>query len=99
METHFNIQRRLYDYQFSLTQTPLEFEEAHQHFLELYNTTAHPGLLKEQFASPIPLHVLGEAKGRLYRPQQLERKVARALFPRVTTIAVQPHSARHALRK
>jgi len=84
METHFNIQRRLYDYQFSLTQTPLEFEEAHQHFLELYNTTAHQGLLKEQFASPIPLHVLGEAKGRLYTPQELERKFARALFPRIT---------------
>jgi transposase InsO family protein len=84
METHFNIQRRLYDYQFSLTQTPLEFEEAHQHFLELYNTTAHQGLLKEQFASPIPLHVLGEAKGRLYTPQELERKFARALFPRTT---------------
>jgi transposase InsO family protein len=84
METHFNIQRRLYDYQFSLTQTPLEFEEAHQRFLELYNTTAHQGLLKEQFASPIPLHVLGEAKGRLYTPQELERKFARALFPRTT---------------
>src|SRR5215510_6134258 len=84
METHFNIQRRLYDYQFSLTQTPLEFEEAHQHFLELYNTTAHQGLLKEQFTSPIPLHVLGEAKGRLYTSQELERKFARALFPRTT---------------
>jgi len=84
METHCNIQRRLYDYQFSLTQTLLEFEEAHQHFLELYNTTAHQGLLKERFASPIPLHVLGEAKGRLYPPQELERKFACALFPRTT---------------
>jgi len=84
METHFNIQRRLYDYQFSLTQTLLEFEEAHQHFLELYNTTAHQGLLKERFTSPIPLHVLGEAKGRLYPPQELERKFACALFPRTT---------------
>src|SRR5712664_4572692 len=83
-ETHCNIQRRLYDYQFSLTQTPLEFEEAHQHFLELYNTTAHQGLLQERFASPIPLHVLGEAKGRLYPPQELERKFACALFPRTT---------------
>jgi transposase len=26
METHFNVQRRLYDYQFSLTTTPMEFE-------------------------------------------------------------------------
>ena len=49
METHFNVQRHLYDYQFSLTRTPLEFEQAHQDFLELYNTTAHQGLLQEQF--------------------------------------------------
>jgi transposase InsO family protein len=84
METHFNIQRRLYDYQFSLTRTPLEFEEAHQRFMELYNTTAHQGLLKAQFASPIPLHVLGEAKGRLYTPRELERKFSHALFSRTT---------------
>ena len=68
METHFNIQRRLYDYQLALTRTPCEFDEAHQRFLALYNTTAHQGLLKERFASPIPLHVLGESKGRLVSP-------------------------------
>src|SRR5712692_211515 len=84
METHFNIQPRVYDYQFSLTRPPLEFEEAHQRFLDLSNTTAHQGLLKAQFASPIPLHVLGEVKGRLYTPQELERKFAHALFPRTT---------------
>ena len=33
METHFNIQRRLYDYQFSLTTTPLELEQRHQAFI------------------------------------------------------------------
>src|SRR4029434_449397 len=43
METHFNIQRRLYDYQLALTRTPHEFDEAHQRFLALYNTTAHQG--------------------------------------------------------
>src|SRR6266436_9790995 len=58
METHCNIQRRLYDYQFALTRTPLEFERAHQAFLQLYNTTAHQGLLKEQFTPPIPREVL-----------------------------------------
>ena len=68
METHFNIQRRLYDYQLALTRTPCEFDEAHQRFLALYNTTAHQGLLKERFASPIPLHVLGASKGRLVSP-------------------------------
>jgi hypothetical protein len=81
-ETHFNIQRRLYDYQLALTRTPCEFAEAHQRFLTLYNTTAHQGLLKERFASPIPLHVLGESKGRLYPSQDLARKFAQALFVR-----------------
>jgi transposase InsO family protein len=84
METHFNVQRRLYDYQFSLTRTPREFEQAHQDFMQLYDTTAHQGLLEEQFASPIPLDVLGEATGRFYTPEALARKFARALFPRTT---------------
>jgi len=84
METHFNIQRRLYDYQFAWTRTPWEFERAHQHFIQLYNTTAHQGLLKEQFTPPIPLEVLGEARGRLYTPDELARKFSRALFPRTT---------------
>jgi transposase InsO family protein len=84
METHFNIQRRLYDYQFALARTPVEFEQAHQDFLQLYNTTAHQGLLKEQCKPPIPLEVVGEARGRLYTPDELERKFSRALFPRIT---------------
>jgi len=84
METHFNIQRRLYDYQLALTRTSHEFDEAHQRFLALYNTTAHQGLLKERFASPIPLHVLGDSKGRLVPPQELTRKFAQALFVRTT---------------
>ena len=39
METHFNIQRRLFDYQFALTTTPAEFERVHQTFMEVCNTT------------------------------------------------------------
>ena len=42
-ETHFNIQRRLFDYQCSLTQTPAEFEQVHQRFIQTSNTTAHEG--------------------------------------------------------
>ena len=84
METHFNVQRRLYDYQFALTTTPAEFEQAHQAFMDLYNTTAHQGLLKDRFNPPIPLIVLGEAKGRTYSPEELGRKFSHALFPRTT---------------
>jgi hypothetical protein len=68
METHCNIQRRLYDYQLALTRTPQEFDEAHQRFRVLYNTTAHQGLLKERFVPPIPLLVLGDSMGRGVSP-------------------------------
>lgn len=84
IETHFNIQRRIYDYQFSLTRTPVEFEQAHQRFIHLYNTTAHQGLLKEHFTPPIPQAVLGEATGQLLTPEELHRRFAQALFPRTT---------------
>jgi hypothetical protein len=84
METHFNIPRRLFDYQFSLTQTPAECEQVHQRFMQIYNTTAHQGLLKDKLTPPIPLQVLGEAKGRFYTPDELARQFSRALFPRPT---------------
>jgi transposase len=84
METHFNVQRRLYDYQLSLTQTSVALEQAHQAFLQLYNTTAHQGLIKDRFTPPIPLEVLGEARGRMYSGEDLTTKFSRALFPRTT---------------
>ena len=84
LETHCNVQRRLYDYQFSLTTTPVEFEQTHQTFMQTYNTTAHQGLLKEHFEPPIPLQVLDQAKGRFYTPDELTRKFSRALLPRTT---------------
>ena len=84
METHFNIQRRLYDYQFSLARTPAEFEQRHQAFIQTYNTTAHQGLLKDRRLPPIPVEVLGTAKGRLYTPEDLARYFSQAVFPRTT---------------
>jgi hypothetical protein len=41
METHFNIQRRLFDYQFSLSKSPAELEQTHQAFIQTYNTTMY----------------------------------------------------------
>jgi transposase InsO family protein/transposase len=84
METHFNIQRRLYDYQFSLVRTPAELEQRHQAFIQTYNTTAHQGLLRDRRLPPIPVAVLGAAKGRLYAPEELARHFSQALFPRTT---------------
>jgi Winged helix-turn helix len=84
LETHFNIQRRLYDYQFAQTTTPTELEQMHQRFMTIYNTTAHYGLVQEGFTPPIPIRVLGDAKGHLYPPDELARKFSQALFPRTT---------------
>jgi hypothetical protein len=74
METHCNIQRRLYDDQFSLARTPMEFEQCHQTFIQTYNTTAHQGLLKDRRLPPVPVEVLGTAKGRLSTPEALARR-------------------------
>jgi putative transposase len=84
METHFNVQRRLYDYQFSLTTSPTELAHVHATFMHTYNTTAHQGLLKEHFDPPIPRAVLSTARGRAYPPAVLLRKFSHALFPRTT---------------
>jgi transposase InsO family protein len=84
METHFNIQRRLYAYQFSLAQTPVAFEQCHRDFILTYNTTAHQGLVHDRRHPPIPIEVLGEAKGRLYTPEDLTRHFSQAVFPLAT---------------
>jgi hypothetical protein len=83
-ETHFNIPRRLYDYQFSLARTPAELEQRHRAVIQTYNTTAHQGLLRDQRLPLIPIEVLGEAKGRVYTQNELARHFAHALFPRTT---------------
>jgi hypothetical protein len=84
METHFNIQRRLYDYQFSLARTPAELEQRHQAFMQTYNTTAHQGLLRDRRLPPIPIEVLGAATGRRYTPEELARAFSQVVFPRTT---------------
>jgi transposase InsO family protein len=84
IETHFDIQRRLYDYQFSLARTPSDLEQCHQEFIQIYNTTAHQGLLTDQRLPPIPVEILGAAQGRRYPQEVLAEKFAHALFPRTT---------------
>src|SRR5262249_11181871 len=66
METHFNIQRRLYDDQFSLAHTPAELERRHRAFVQTDHTTAHQGLLQDRRFPAIPVEVLGAARGRVY---------------------------------
>jgi hypothetical protein len=84
METHLNIQRRLYDYQCSLARTPADLEQRHQAFIQTYNTTAHQGLLRDRRFPAIPVEVLGSARGRVYTSEELARHFAQAVLPRTT---------------
>jgi len=74
----------LYDDQFSLARTPAELEQRHQAFIQTYNTTAHQGLLKDRRLPPVPVEVLGAAKGRRSTPEELARHCSHAVFPRTT---------------
>ena len=84
METHFNVQRRLSDYQVAMAQTPAELEQRHQACIQLYNTPTHQGLRADQRLPPIPLAVLGAAKGCLESQDELARQFVQAVFPRTT---------------
>src|SRR4029453_11273252 len=64
--------------------TPAELEQRHQAFIQTYNTTAHQGLLADQRLPPIPLEVLGGAKGRIESQDTLSGKFVQAVFPRTT---------------
>jgi hypothetical protein len=46
--------------------------------------TQHQGLLKDRRVPPIPVEVLGAAKGRMYAPEELAHYFSQAVFPRVT---------------
>jgi hypothetical protein len=56
----------------------------HRAFIQTYNTTAHQGLLRDQRLLPIPVEILGAAKGRMYPQEELARHFSHALFPRTT---------------
>ena len=84
IETHCNMQRRLYDSQFALPRTPAALEQRHQEFMPLDQTTAHQGLLQAQRLPPIPREGLGDATGRLYSQDERTRTFVQAVFPRTT---------------
>lgn len=83
-ETHVHIQRRLSDDQFSLARTPGALDQRPQAFIQTYHTPAHQGLLTDPRLPPMPVEVLGTARGRTYAPEALAETFAHAFFPRPT---------------
>jgi hypothetical protein len=62
----------------------VELDQRHQAFIHTYNTTTHQGLLRDRRHPPIPIEVLGSAKGRLHTPEELARHFSQAVVPRTT---------------
>lgn len=62
----------------------MEFEQAHQGFRQLSNTTAPQGRLPEPVQPPLPLQVLGEATGRRETADERTRQFSQARLPRPT---------------
>jgi hypothetical protein len=84
IETHCNLQRRLYDDHLSRARTAGDLAQCHQAFIHTANTTAHQGLLTDQRLPPIPVEVLGAAQGRRYPQEVLVETFAPARCPRTT---------------
>ena len=82
LETHFNIQRRLYDYQFAQTTTPTELEQMHQRFMRPTIRPRITGYCKEVYA-PDPDAGPGRRQGAPVRARRTRAQV----FPGV----VSPH--------
>jgi hypothetical protein len=64
--------------------TPRQHSSIHQAFSHTYNTTAHQGLLKGRRCPPIPVEILGTAKGCVYLQDELARAFSQGLFPQMT---------------
>lgn len=84
LATPCHSQRRRCDSPLSLTQTPVAGEQGQHTFRPISTSTAQHGLRQDPCAPPLPLHVLGEAQGRLSTPDARTRTLSRALFPRTT---------------
>ena len=69
METHFNVQRRLFDYQFSLSTTPLEFEQAHQAFMGSITLPPIKDSLRTTMSPPFRWWYWARPKGGAIHPR------------------------------
>ena len=83
IETHFNIQRRMADWQFAKAQNWHELTEAHGRFVEDYNAQAHWAHQGREDGRRAPAEVLGFVSGVRHREEELARAFFSARFVRV----------------
>jgi putative transposase len=83
VETTFNIQRRMADYYFERAVSWEELVEAHDGWVESYNTQKHWAHRERKDARRSPAEVLGFLTGVRHRPEDLRRAFFSTRFTRV----------------
>jgi putative transposase len=83
IETHFNLQRRMADWQFAKAESWAELALAHERFVEDYNAQAHFAHAGRDDGRRSPAEVLGFASGVRHREEELSRAFFSARFVRV----------------
>ena len=82
IETHFNIQRRLGDYQFSQCRTEPELQQAHAQFLQTYNNSGHWAHRKRRDGKRTPQEVLAWVRGEPLTRRQMSHAFRELLWTR-----------------
>ena len=82
IETTFNIQRRMADYYFAKAESWEELIDAHDVWVERYNTQRHWAHRERKDGRHSPAEVLGFLTGVRHRPQELQRAFFSTRFTR-----------------
>jgi hypothetical protein len=83
IETHFNIQRRMADWQFARAEGWAGLLQAHERFVEDYNAQTHWAHRDREDGRRSPAEVLGFVSGARHREEELQRAFFSARFVRV----------------
>src|SRR3712207_4936728 len=81
--THFNIQRRMADYHFSVAESWPELLKVHEEWVSDYNEQSHWAHRERKDGRRSPQEVLGWVTGVRYRPEDLERAFFSIRFSRM----------------
>jgi hypothetical protein len=87
IETHFNIQRRMADYNFAQAPDEATLQQEHMHFMEVYNSSEHWAHQRRQASKRTPQTVLSWVRGRVLSARQTSQAFRQMLWSRTTNTA------------
>lgn len=87
IETHFNIQRRMGDYQFEQAKSEAKLQQAHTNFMEVYNSREHQAHQKRKASMRTPEKVLSWVRGQPVSSRRIGQAFRELLWTRTTNTA------------